>query len=153
MQIYNGKLLITAVRDSEADKLLDDAGFCEEVKTAIIEHLEEVDPRQLEKHEPYCGLVKVGEHCFSFEIEWHASVRGAVFAPDCLVRKEAQHSIEARQIAQALREFAKHPDAIDNFESYLSHHFGAWLEKYAETPERMAGEFLHFASIREEEVA
>ena len=67
--------------------------------------------------------------------------------------EKAQWSNEARQISEALREFAKHPEAIDNFESYLSRHFGAWLEKYAETPERMAGEFRHFASIHEEETA
>ena len=147
MQIYSGKLLITAVRDSEADKLLNDTGFCEEVKTAIIEHLEEVDTGEHEKYEPYCGLVKVRDVVFSFEIEWYESEAGAVFAPSCLVRKEAQWSIEARHLVDALRRFAQRPDAIDNFECYLSHHFESWLKKYASTPEGMAEEFKRFASI------
>lgn len=56
---------------------------------------------------------------------------------------------EARQVADAVRELATHPDALDNFELYLSHNFGEWLGRFANTPESMAGELREFASIHE----
>ena len=56
---------------------------------------------------------------------------------------------EARQVADAVRELASHADALDNFELYLSAHFGEWLAKFANTPESMAGELREFASIHE----
>ena len=56
---------------------------------------------------------------------------------------------EARQVADAVREMVANPDALDNFELYLSAHFGEWLAKFANTPESMAGELREFASIHD----
>jgi TorA maturation chaperone TorD len=55
---------------------------------------------------------------------------------------------EAKVFCEAVAELAAHPEALDNLELYLSHHFSEWLTKYAATPEEMAGEMHCFASIR-----
>lgn len=54
---------------------------------------------------------------------------------------------EARKIAGTIRAFAESPDAIDNFESYLSMHFDSWMKDYAGTPAKMASEFAIFSKI------
>ena len=56
---------------------------------------------------------------------------------------------EARQVAEAIVEMVEHPDALSNFELYLSHNFGEWLRKFASDPESMAAELREFASIHE----
>lgn len=53
----------------------------------------------------------------------------------------------AEMFAAAIRKFATKPENIDNFESYLSAHFDKWLEKFANTPENMAGEMKSFAEM------
>ena len=53
----------------------------------------------------------------------------------------------AKMLCDAIRKFADNPDAIDNFEYYLTRHFRSWLECWADTPEGMASEFKQFASI------
>lgn len=60
---------------------------------------------------------------------------------------EARFEKEAKLFIQALKNFGKNPDAYDNFECYLAHHFGTWLETYANTPEGMAREMEQFALI------
>jgi hypothetical protein len=47
----------------------------------------------------------------------------------------------------AIRELASKPDNLDNLESYLSHCFDKWLEKFANTPENMAAEMKEFAEM------
>ena len=54
---------------------------------------------------------------------------------------------EARIVAEAIKRFAKRPDALDNMESYLSHHFGEWLSKYANTPADLACELKEFSNV------
>lgn len=48
---------------------------------------------------------------------------------------------------EALENFAKNPDGIINFCSYLSYHFADWLSKFANTPEGLASELLNFSKI------
>lgn len=60
---------------------------------------------------------------------------------------ERKHEQEAADFCKAIRIFAEHPDRIDNLESYLTHCFTAWLEKYANTPENIAAEMLNFANM------
>jgi hypothetical protein len=55
---------------------------------------------------------------------------------------------EAETICTAIRELAEHEEALENFKGYLSIHFGAWLEKYANTPDGIADEFEQFSKIR-----
>ncbi len=55
--------------------------------------------------------------------------------------------IFAEAFGNALRKFAEHPERIDNFESYLSHHFDVWYKRYANGMENMVYEFEHFAEI------
>lgn len=57
----------------------------------------------------------------------------------------------ADKIAQAIRIFAEEPEALENFEYYLSHHFNKWLELYANTPEGLVSEFYNFATIYRDE--
>lgn len=53
----------------------------------------------------------------------------------------------AKTLCMAIKKLVENPDTLDNFESYLSHHFDTWLEKFASTPEDMASEFQHFSEI------
>lgn len=53
----------------------------------------------------------------------------------------------AKELIEAIRTFTEKPDNLDNFESYLSLHFGVWFEKYANTPEGLVSEFGHFANM------
>lgn len=57
---------------------------------------------------------------------------------------------EAAEVANAIRHFAQNPEAIDNFESYISIHFDKWLEKWASTPGGFASELTHFSHIYDE---
>ena len=55
--------------------------------------------------------------------------------------------ISAQKVADAIRAFADHPERIENFESYLSQHFQAWLERFGQTPEDLSDELLSFATM------
>lgn len=54
---------------------------------------------------------------------------------------------EAEIFVNAIRKLSINPENMENLESYLSRHFKAWLEKYADTPEGMAGEMKAFAEM------
>ena len=53
----------------------------------------------------------------------------------------------ASDFCNAIRTLASKPENLDNLESYLSHHFAGWLEKFASTPNDMACEMLEFANM------
>lgn len=54
---------------------------------------------------------------------------------------------EAHAFREAIENLAGNPDAMDNFESYLSRHFEAWLTKYVkDDPENLVGELERFAN-------
>lgn len=66
---------------------------------------------------------------------------------------ETENNISNALIVQeALKNFAKNPEGIENFCSYLSYHFAEWLNKYANTPEGLASELLNFSKIGYNEV-
>ena len=54
---------------------------------------------------------------------------------------------EAEIFVNAIRKLSINPENMKNLESYLSRHFKAWLEKYADTPEGIAGEMKMFAEM------
>lgn len=53
----------------------------------------------------------------------------------------------AQELTDAIKELCNNPGALENFQSYLSYHFPAWLGKYANTPETLTSEIKHFAKI------
>lgn len=53
----------------------------------------------------------------------------------------------AEQFIEAIVTLVDNPANLDNFESYLSRHFGAWLTKYANTPEGITAELREFANM------
>lgn len=53
----------------------------------------------------------------------------------------------AERLTKAIKKLAENPEALENFESYLSQHFDKWFEKYANTPESLAFEFEQFSQI------
>lgn len=53
----------------------------------------------------------------------------------------------AAQICGAIRTFSERPEALNNFESYLSYCFPGWWEKWANTPDGLAAELQHFANM------
>ena len=53
----------------------------------------------------------------------------------------------AKEFCAAIRTFAENPERLENFESYLSHHFDVWMETYANTPEKLTAEVKRFAEM------
>lgn len=53
----------------------------------------------------------------------------------------------AAQFVAAIKTIAEKPENLENLESYLSHHFAAWLQKYANTPETIVCELRAFAEM------
>lgn len=53
----------------------------------------------------------------------------------------------AKIFIDAIRTFAEKPQNLENFQSYLENHFGIWLEKFANTPQGIAGEMKSFAEM------
>lgn len=53
----------------------------------------------------------------------------------------------ARNFISAIKILASKPDNLDNFESYLSHHFSSWLEKYTKNPDIFIAEINYFAEM------
>ncbi len=60
---------------------------------------------------------------------------------------ERKHEKAAAQFCEYIRILASKPENLENLEYYLSRHFAAWLEKYANTPEGMAAEMREFANM------
>ena len=58
-----------------------------------------------------------------------------------------KYTIEAAKFCDAIRELANKPENLQNLESYLEYHFGAWLEKFASTPDSIAAEMSEFAQM------
>ena len=65
------------------------------------------------------------------------------------MKPERLHEETARQFCAAIAAIAANAEALDNLESYLSFHFGAWLTKYASTPEGITDELQQFAGTDE----
>ena len=53
----------------------------------------------------------------------------------------------AEKMQKALENFTQHPERIENFILYLERHFSLWSEKYANTPEGLTSEMLHFSEM------
>ena len=53
----------------------------------------------------------------------------------------------AIQFIEAIKTLANKPENLNNFASYLSHHFATWLSCYADTPENIANEMKFFADM------
>lgn len=54
---------------------------------------------------------------------------------------------EAAQFCEAIKLLAKKPENLENLESYLSYHFGEWMEKYASDPQNLTAEIGCFANM------
>lgn len=54
---------------------------------------------------------------------------------------------QAETFCKAIKLLAEREDALENFELYLSYHFETWLQKRANTPERISEELMDFANI------
>ena len=53
----------------------------------------------------------------------------------------------AKIFIEAIKIISEKPDNLDNLETYLSYHFTEWLEKFANTPGKLAGELKNFAEM------
>ena len=53
----------------------------------------------------------------------------------------------AEIFVNAIKEIARKTENLNNLESYLSHHFDVWLEKFAYTPEGLVSEMKSFAEM------
>lgn len=58
-----------------------------------------------------------------------------------------KHEQTARQFIEAIQTIASKPQNLDNLECYLTHHFPAWLERFANTPETITAELKAFAEM------
>lgn len=57
----------------------------------------------------------------------------------------------AKVFVKAIKTLADKPENLENLESYLSHNFHEWLEKYADKPEKIAFEMQCFADMNIDE--
>lgn len=57
------------------------------------------------------------------------------------------NEVYAKIFCDAIRTIAEKPENIDNLESYLTHHFTGWLNKYGSYPEDLAMEMKMFAEM------
>ena len=53
----------------------------------------------------------------------------------------------AERFIDAIAKLADNPKNLDNLERYLSHHFGEWIDKFANTPEGLTTEIEQFAKM------
>lgn len=60
---------------------------------------------------------------------------------------ETNYEKEAQRFCEAIKKLASNKDSLFNLECYLSFHFKEWLERFANTPEKMAGEMEEFSKI------
>lgn len=67
------------------------------------------------------------------------------------MNRTGNYKNEAHIVAEAIKALAKNEEALNDFEYYLSLHFAAWLEKFANTPGGMASELNSFAHINDHE--
>lgn len=58
-----------------------------------------------------------------------------------------ENEAAARVFCTAIKTIAAKPENLENLECYLSHHFAAWLQKYANTPGDLAAELREFANM------
>ena len=49
---------------------------------------------------------------------------------------------------KALANFAKSPEAVDNFKSYVEHHYNTWIGSFAATGTGLIDEMYHFSQIQ-----
>lgn len=58
-----------------------------------------------------------------------------------------KHTEISKQFIEAIKTISEKPENLDNLETYLSHHFSEWLEKFANTPEGITSELKNFAEM------
>ena len=57
---------------------------------------------------------------------------------------------DAKVLCEAIKRLAENDFALENLECYLSYHFDKWLDRFANTPEKLAWEFDQFSRIEAE---
>jgi predicted DNA-binding ribbon-helix-helix protein len=62
-----------------------------------------------------------------------------------------EYEKEAKIFVDAIKKLGENEDALFNFESYLSVHFGEWLKQFANTPEELAYEMKSFSEMYDSE--
>ena len=60
---------------------------------------------------------------------------------------DRKYKQEAKQFCEAVKTIAEKPENLENLELYLSIHFAAWLEKFANNPESITAELKAFAEM------
>lgn len=53
----------------------------------------------------------------------------------------------ANEFITAIKKLSERPKNLENLEIYLSYHFPEWLEKFANTPEKITSELKAFAQM------
>ena len=53
----------------------------------------------------------------------------------------------AHEFIKAIKTISEKPQNLENLEIYLSYHFPAWLEKFANTPEQITAELQAFSEM------
>lgn len=53
----------------------------------------------------------------------------------------------AKILCDAIKNFNKNPEALENFEYYLSCHFDIWMKKFAYDPDSLTSEFKQFSEM------
>lgn len=91
------------------------------------------------------GNARVCEDCEEKRLEEYAEA-----AEDPEEITGGKYADLANIMTESIKELAADPERLENFNSYLSHHFPDWIDKYAGTPVGLAHEFAKFAGSEED---
>lgn len=114
--------------------------------------IDALTPEQIAKveHNAYCANMgaESKEAAWAWFVHLCVDVDGIEIPED--VKKDVQrieNEINANTLINAIEKLANSKEHLYNFASYLTYHFPEWLKKYANDPENLATEFMHFATI------
>lgn len=62
---------------------------------------------------------------------------------------ERKYEELAHEFCAAIKKLGENERNLENLESYLSHHFDTWMEKWANTPAGLTWELEQFAKIHQ----
>lgn len=65
--------------------------------------------------------------------------------------RERPFSKEAASVCESIKKLASTPEALENFELYLSHNFYDWVQAFVSTPEEFTAELKAFATMFDKE--
>ena len=135
---------VHAFSSEEAAKEFLKKDFENECRIAIEENGWDIDTR-LSPDGEFAEVIDIFGHDDGGQLDYDIT-RWMYIAPHDVVEEDKPFQKEAAQLTKSIEVMASKPANLENFESYLSQHFEAWLGR-ANTPEKMVAEMWEFAEM------